>query len=88
MKRVRIETKRNTDVKPVGGRRLLAAPLADRVSAAGELEFENERLRFLVETLDAERLVLEARLGTLREMLRARCDEADALRRKLEEVAN
>ena len=59
--------------------------VADQPPAAKDLGIENERLRFLVETLDAERLVLEARLLTLREILRARCDEAETLRRRLEE---
>jgi hypothetical protein len=69
-----------------GGRqRWAGAPVADQPPGAKDLGIENERLRFLVETLDAERLVLEARLLTLREILQARCDEAETLRRRLEE---
>jgi len=83
------EARQSEDVRRQQGRhRWMDTPPPDHSPTATELRVENERLRFLVETLDAERLVLEARLGTLREMLRARCDEAEALRRKLEEVAN
>lgn len=67
------------------GQRWAGGPVADQPRAAKDLGIENERLRFLVETLDAERQVLEARLLTLREILRARCDEAETLRRRLEE---